>query len=61
MGKKVYTLEVPETELDKVAGMKATVKGKFSGETVTVDSVECASPRALPFAMLTQLRCALTI
>jgi hypothetical protein len=39
VGKKVYTLEGHEAELDKVAGMKATVKGKVSGETVTVQSV----------------------
>lgn len=39
VGKKVYTLEGHEVELDKVAGMKATVKGKVSGETVTVQSV----------------------
>jgi hypothetical protein len=37
--KKVYTLEGHEAELDKVAGMKATVKGKVSGETVNVQSV----------------------
>lgn len=39
VGKKVYTLEGHEAELDKLAGMKATVKGKVSGETVTVQSV----------------------
>ena len=39
VGKKVYTLEGHEAELDKVAGMKATVKGRVSGETVTVQSV----------------------
>jgi hypothetical protein len=39
VGKKVYTLEGHAAELDKVAGMKATVKGKVSGETVTVQSV----------------------
>ena len=42
VGKKVYTLEGHEAELDKVAGMKATVKGKVSGETVTVQSVASA-------------------
>jgi hypothetical protein len=31
-GKKVYTLEGHEVELDKVVGMKATVKGKVSGD-----------------------------
>ncbi len=39
VGKKVYTLEGHEAELDKVAGMKTTVKGKISGETMAVDSV----------------------
>jgi hypothetical protein len=39
VGKKVYTLEGHEAELDKVAGMKARVKGKVSGETVNVQSV----------------------
>jgi hypothetical protein len=39
VGKKVYTLEGHKAELDKVAGMKATVKGKVSGETVTVQSI----------------------
>ena len=39
VGKKVYTLEGHEAELDKVAGMKATVKGKVSGETLAVDSI----------------------
>src|SRR5581483_138818 len=38
VGNKVYTLEGHEAELDKLAGMKATVKGKVSGETVTVES-----------------------
>ena len=30
---KVYRLEGHEAELDKVAGMKAKVKGKISAET----------------------------
>lgn len=38
-GKKVYTLAGHEAELDKLAGMKATVKGSVSGETMTVLSV----------------------
>lgn len=38
VGKKVYTLEGHEAELDKLAGMRATVKGKVSGETLTVQS-----------------------
>ena len=37
--KKVYMLEGHEAELDKVAGMKAKVKGKMSAETLTVQSV----------------------
>jgi len=39
VGKKVYMLEGHEAELDKVAGMKAKVKGKMSAETLTVQSV----------------------
>lgn len=39
VGKKVYTLEGHETELDRLAGRKATVKGTISGQTVTVQSV----------------------
>src|SRR5438034_249604 len=42
VGKEVYTLEGHEAELEKVAGMKATVKGKVFGETVAVQSVESA-------------------
>jgi hypothetical protein len=30
VGKKVYTLEGHEAELDKLAGMRATVKGKVT-------------------------------
>jgi len=39
VGEKIYTLEGHEPELDKVAGMKATIKGRVSGETLTVQSV----------------------
>src|SRR5712692_1182745 len=39
VGKKVYTLDGHEAEVDKLAGEKATVKGTVTGETVTVDSV----------------------
>lgn len=39
VGEKVYTLEGHETELDKLAGQRATVKGNISGETVAVQSV----------------------
>jgi hypothetical protein len=42
VGKKVYTLEGREVELDKVAGMTITAKGKVSGETLTVESVALA-------------------
>ena len=38
-GKKVYTLEGHEAELDKLAGQKVTVKGTTSGDTITVASV----------------------
>jgi hypothetical protein len=37
--KKVYTLEGHGAELDKVAGLKVTVKGNVSGETIAVQSV----------------------
>jgi len=39
VGKKVYTLQGHEPDLDKLAGTKATVKGNVTGETVAVDSV----------------------
>jgi hypothetical protein len=42
VGKKVYTLEGHEADLDKLAGMKATVKGSLSGETVIVQSAVAA-------------------
>jgi hypothetical protein len=42
VGKKVYRLEGHEAELDKVAGMKAKVKGKIAAETLTVQSVVAA-------------------
>ena len=38
-GKTVYTLEGHETELDKYAAQKVTVKGSLKGETLTVQSV----------------------
>ena len=38
-GKTVYTLEGHETELDKYAGQKVTVKGTLKGETLTVESL----------------------
>ena len=39
IGSKVYTLEGHESEVDKLAGQKATVKGSVTGETVAVQSV----------------------
>ena len=42
VGQKVYTLQGHEAELDKLAGARATVKGKVSGDTITVDSVSAA-------------------
>jgi len=39
VGKKVYTLQGHEPDLDKLAGTKATVKGNVTSETVAVDSV----------------------
>ncbi len=37
--KRRETLEGHETELDKLAGERATVKGSVTGETVGVESV----------------------
>lgn len=42
VGQKVYTLEGHQAELDKLAGARATVKGKISGDTVAVESVTAA-------------------
>ena len=39
IGSKVYTLEGHESEVDKLAGQKATGKGSVTGETVAVQSV----------------------
>ncbi len=39
VGKKVYTLEGHEAELNKLAAQKVTVKGTISGNTITVASV----------------------
>ena len=38
-GKTVYSLEGHETELDKYAAQKVTVKGTLKGETLSVESV----------------------
>src|SRR5713101_155952 len=42
VGKKAYTLEGHEAELDKLAGERATVKGSMMGEMVMVESVATA-------------------
>jgi hypothetical protein len=39
VGKKVYTLEGHESELNEFAGGRATVKGSVTGEVMTVQSV----------------------
>lgn len=39
VGDKVYTLNGHESELDKLAGEKVTVKGTANGDTVSVNSV----------------------
>lgn len=46
VGKKVYALEGHEAELDKLAGANATVKGKVTGEAITVQSVASAKKAA---------------
>jgi len=43
VGDKVYELDGKENDLAKLAGAKATVKGKVDGEKITVRSVESAS------------------
>src|SRR6266702_4812412 len=42
VGKKVYTLDGHEAEVDKLAGESATVKGSVMGEMVMVESVAAA-------------------
>lgn len=46
VGKKVYTLDGHEAELDKLAGERATVKGSRMGEMVMVESVVAAKEAA---------------
>ena len=46
VGKKVYTLDGHEAELDKLAGERATVKGSVMGEMVMVHSVVAAKKMA---------------
>jgi hypothetical protein len=43
VGKKVYVLKGDKTEIDKLAGQRATVKGSVSGNTVTVESIAAAA------------------
>lgn len=45
VGKKVYTLDGHEAELDKFAGEKATVTGSVMGEMVMVESVAAAKKK----------------
>ena len=42
IGEKVYTLKGNKSDIDKLAGERATVKGKVSGNTITVDSISAA-------------------
>jgi hypothetical protein len=42
VGDKVYKLDGKTEGLDKLAGAKAKVTGKVSGDTITVDSVSAA-------------------
>jgi hypothetical protein len=46
VGKKVYTLEGHEAELEKLAGERATVKGSAMGDMVTVRYVATATKTA---------------
>ncbi len=46
VGKKVYTLDGHEAELDKLAGARATVKGSVMGVMVMVESVAAAKKAA---------------
>ena len=46
VGKKVYTLDGHEAELDKLAGERATVKGSVMWEMVMVESVAAAKKMA---------------
>lgn len=48
VGKKVYTLEGHEAELDKLAGQRVAVKGTVSGDTVSVSAVTPAKKKATP-------------
>ena len=39
IGDKVYTLKGDKAQFDKFAGQKVIVKGKVSGNTISVDSI----------------------
>jgi hypothetical protein len=43
VGSKVYTLQGDKAQIDKLAGERATVKGKVSGNSVVVESIAAAS------------------
>ncbi len=43
VGDKVYKLDGKTDGLDKLAGAKAKVTGKVTGDTITVDKAEAAS------------------
>ena len=43
VGDKVYTLKGGDTDLDKLAGQKATVTGTVDGDKVVVTSVKAAA------------------
>jgi hypothetical protein len=45
VGDKVYVLKGNRSEIDKLAGERATIKGKVSGNTIAVDSISAASTR----------------
>ncbi len=42
VGDKVYTLKGDKAAIDKFAGASVVVKGKLSGNTVTVESIKAA-------------------
>ena len=45
VGQKVYTLQGHEDDLNKLAGERVSVKGKISGDTLTVSSVTAAKKK----------------
>jgi hypothetical protein len=42
VGDKVYTLKGDKTAIDKFAGANVVIKGKLSGNTVTMESIKVA-------------------